>query len=71
VVSGITSPRYVTKYSFYLVLSRINFFLWCVTDCAAVEILADVVQGNALNEKEIEKQKTILLKELEASVIMI
>jgi len=45
--------------------------LWCVTDFAAVEILADVVQGNALNEKEIEKQKTILLKELEASVIMI
>jgi len=34
-----------------------------------VEILADVVQGNALDEKAIDKQKTILLKELEASVV--
>jgi len=37
-------------------------------DCTAVELLAEVVQGNALEEKEIEKQKTVLLKELEASV---
>ena len=28
-----------------------------------------MVQGSILDEKEIEKQKTILLKELEASVI--
>jgi len=35
---------------------------------AAVEILAEVVQANALDEKEIERQKTVLLKELEASV---
>ena len=33
-----------------------------------MEILADVVQGSTLDEKEIEKQKTILLKELQASV---
>jgi len=39
-----------------------------LTNCAAVEILADVVQGNALDEKDIEKQKAILLKELEASL---
>jgi len=31
--------------------------------------LADVVQENALDEKEIEKQKTILLKELQASLV--
>jgi len=37
-------------------------------NCTAVEILAEIVQGNALDEKEIEKQKMILLKELEASV---
>ena len=43
------------------------FYTLSWNNCAAVEILAEVVQGNALDEKEIEKQKTILLKELEAS----
>ena len=39
-------------------------------ECAwtAVEILAEVVRGNALSEQDIDKQKTIVLKELEASV---
>jgi len=38
-------------------------------NCAAVELLSEIVQSNALDEKEIEKQKTILMKELEASLM--
>jgi len=34
-----------------------------------VEILAEIVQSNALDEKEIDKQKTVLLKELEVHLI--
>jgi len=33
--------------------------------CTAVELLAEIVQSNALDAKEIDRQKTILLKELE------
>jgi len=42
-----------------------------VVGCTAVELLAEVVQGNALDEKEIEKQKTLLLQELEACVVSV
>jgi len=38
-------------------------------NCTAVEILAEIVQNNALDEKEIETQKTVLLKELEARLL--
>jgi len=39
-------------------------------NCTAVELLAEIVQSNAFNEKEIEKQKSILLKELEARSLL-
>ena len=42
--------------------------MFLLHDGTAVELLAEIVQGNALDEKEIDRQKSVLLKELEASV---